>query len=46
MAWCLCAGSVINPGTGSPNLLLHIEASVCACDDSNAAPLGVYSMIP
>jgi len=33
------SGSVINPGTGSPNLLLQIEASVCACDDSNAATL-------
>lgn len=42
----VCAGSVINPGTGSPNLLLQIEASVCACDDSNAATLGVCSMIP
>ena len=38
-------GSVIDPtGTGSPNLLLQIEASACPCNDHNAATLGACSV--
>lgn len=31
-----CSGLVINSGPGSPNLLLQIETTTSACDDSNA----------